>query len=389
MLNDVQIKAATAQGRVIEPAVTGDPALGDLMLLPGVWASEPAFAGHGWNMIALPFMQPGNTVAAEPGQPGQVGPFRLLLNQFNETLTFTTVDKNVPNRGAALVNAFDADQHVAALQYIQHIAQVAATDVPHTNDTPDRPKAAAAIHHEPGLFLHLFTQTGGGPDIARLATIPHGDVVLAMGFGVKTDGPPDFENIGDFSPLPVGVDADVPNNKYLEPYLNFKKAPFKGNVTAAGFPGFDPTNPLALLKSALPPGNVKTTTTLTLDSTMATGGIFNTPFVVKQASSVSMRAIFWIQELKAPGPDGKPQFVLQYAQRVLLAFFPVGGGLGAGGEYSGHISQSIPCNWPPPLPDPPKLLDKLNKWRSTVSCTTAFSSPSLRGTRHVHAAGAA
>ena len=52
-----------------------------------------------------------------------------------------------------------------------------------------------------------------------------------------------------------------------------------------------------------------------------------------------MRAIFWIQELKAPGPDGKPQFVLQYAQRVLLSFFPIGGGLGAGGDILWpHIS---------------------------------------------------
>lgn len=331
MLDDIQVKASIAEGRTIAPAVTGDPALGDLTLLPGTWANVPAFPGHGWNMIALPFMQPGNAVGPEPGQPGQIGPFRLLLNQFNETLIFTTVDKGVPNRGAALAQALDADQHLAALQYIQHVDQIAATDSPQTNNAPDTPKNAAAIHHEPGLFLHLFTQTGGGPDIARLATIPHGDAVLAMGFGVQTDGPPDFENIGDFSPLPAGVDADVQKNKYLAPYLKFKNAPFKGNIAAPGFPGFDPTNPLALLKAALPPGDIKSTTTLTLDTAMATGGISNIPFVVRQANAVSMRAIFWIQELKAPGPGGKPQFVVQYAQRVLLEFFPIGGGLGAGG----------------------------------------------------------
>lgn len=329
MLNDAQIKAVCNEGRTIVPAVAGDPVLGDLALLPGTWKNLNAFPGHGWNMIALPFMQPGNTVA--PARPGEVGPFRLLLNQFNETLEFTTVDKGVPNRGAALVKAFDADQHLAALQYIQHVDQVAAADSPATDDAPDTPKGAAAIHHEPGLFLHLFSQTGGGPDIARLATIPHGDSVLALGSGVKTDGPPDFENVGDFSPLPVGPDRDVQNNKYLAPYLKFKQAPFKGNVAAAGFPGFDPTNPLALLKGAIPPANIKSTITITLDTTLATGGISNIPFVVRQANSTSMRAIFWIQELKAPGPGGKPQLVLQYAQRVLLEFFPIGGGLGAGG----------------------------------------------------------
>ena len=337
MLAEAQLKAYVAQGRTIAPAVAGDPALGDLTQLPGVWSNVPAFQGHGWNMVALPFMQPGNTVT--PVKPGQVGPFRLLLNQFNETLTFTNVDKGVPNRGAALVNALDADQHLAALQYIQHVVQLAAADSPETNDTPDTPKGSAAIHHEPGLFLHLFSQTGRGPDIARLATIPHGDAVLAMGFGVKTDGPPDFENVGDFSPLPFGVDADVANNPYLAPYLKFKQTPFKGSISAPSFPGFDPTNPLALLKGAIPRIEVKNTTTLTLDTTMTTGGISNIPFVVRQANSVSMRSIFWIQELKSPGPGGKPQFAIQYAQRVLLAFFPIGGGLGAGGPILWpHIS---------------------------------------------------
>jgi len=329
MLTQAELTNSVANGRLIEKATPGDPALGDLTNLPGVWSSAPAFPDHGWNMIALPFMQPGNTVV--PDIPGQVGPFRLLLNQFNETLTFTTVDKGVPNRGAALVKAFDADQHLAALQYIQDIKQVEAVDSPQTKNTPDTPKAAASIHHEPGLFLHFFSQTGGGPDIARLATIPHGDAVLALGSGVTTDGPPDFDVLGDFSPLPVGVDPDIDGNPYLAPYKKFKQAPFKGNVTTPGFPGFDPTNPLALLKAAIPPANIKSTTTIIVDSTLATGGISNIPFVVKQANSVSLRAVFWIQELKALAADGKPQFVLQYAQRVLLEFFPIGGGLGAGG----------------------------------------------------------
>jgi hypothetical protein len=329
MLSANALQQSVAQGRTIVPAVAGDPALGDLTQLPGVWASVPAFTGHGWNMIALPYMQPGNNV--NPDIPGQVGPFRLLLNQFNETLTFTTVDKGVPNRGAALVNALDADQHLAALQYIQDVAQLAAVDSPATKNTPDTPKAAAAIHHEPGLFLHLFSQTGGGPDIARLATIPHGDSVLALGSGVTKSGPPDFDVLGDFSPLPIGVDPDVENNPYLAPYKQFKQAPFKGNITAPGFPGFDPTNPLALLKAAIPPASIKNTTTITLDSTLASAGISNIPFVVRQANSVSMQAVFWIQELNALGPTGKPQFVIQYAQRVLLQFFPIGAGLGAGG----------------------------------------------------------
>jgi hypothetical protein len=315
MLNANEQRAVVSAGRTITPAIPGDPALGDLTQLPGTWANADNLVGHGWNMIALPYKEPGRTV--NPDTPDQKSEFRLLLNQFNETLTFSTVDKGVPNRGAAFANVFDRDQHLAALQYIQNIVQIAAVDLPQTPDTADTPKAAAAIHHEPGLFLHLFSQTDGGPDIARLATIPHGDAVLAPGSGVVVNGPPNFDNIGDFSPLPIGPDADVDNNPYLAPYKHFKDTPFQGV--------FNPTDPLALLKAAAEGLNIKTTTVLTFDTTLATGGIHNIPFVVKQANASRMRAVFWIEELTDPDAQGNPQFMLQYAQRVLLDFFPLGG----------------------------------------------------------------
>ncbi len=312
MLNRAQLRSVVAAGRTVTTAKRGDPALGALGLLPGTWANLPSLGGHGWNMIALPFVQPGNTVT--PAQPSD---FRLLLNQHNETLTFSKVDEGVPNRGAAQSVLFDADQHLAALQYIQHVDQIEAIDFPATPDLPDTPSKAKAIHHEPGLFLHLLSQADQGPDIARLATIPHGDAVLALGHGVATDGPPRFDNIGDFTPLPIGVTPDVDNNPYLAPYKKFRDAPFK-NL-------FNPVEPLALLKTGVPP-NVKHTTTITVDTTLSTGGISNIPFVVKQANATSMRAVFWIEELDAAPVNGVPQIVLQYAQRVILEFFPAGDG---------------------------------------------------------------
>jgi hypothetical protein len=314
MLNSTELLQVVSAGRTITPAIPGDPALGDLTQLPGIWANADDLVDHGWNMIALPYKEPGRTV--NPDTPDQKSEFRLLLNQFNETLTFSIVDKGVPNRGAAFAQVFDRDQHLAALQYIQNIVQVAAVDFPQTPDTADTPKESAAIHHEPGLFLHLFSQTDGGPDIARLATIPHGDAVLALGSGVVVNGPPDFDNIGDFSPLPIGPDADVDHNPYLAPYKHFKDNPFK-NL-------FDPTNPLALLKGAVQGVKIKTTTVLTFDTTLATGGIHNIPFVTKQANASRMRAVFWIEELADLDAQGNPQFMLQYAQRVLLDFFLVG-----------------------------------------------------------------
>jgi hypothetical protein len=324
MLAQAQLKAIIGAGRRITKAVQGDPALGDLAGLPGTWQNLPNFPAHGWNMIALPFKEPGKQIT------GVSSDFRLLLNQFNETLTFSTVDNGVPNRGAAISELFDQDQHLAALQYVQSIDQVAAVDSPATSNTPDTPKGPATIHHEPGLFLHLLSETDGGPDIARLATIPHGDAVLALGSGITIKGPPDFDRVGDFSPLPIGVDADVDNNPYLAPYKQFRANPFQGL--------FDPTNPLALLKGAAQKLNIKTTTILTLDTALLTGGISNIPFVVKQANATSMRAIFWVEELENPDTEGRPQFILQYAQRVLLEFFPAGGSSSVGLIKWPHIS---------------------------------------------------
>jgi len=314
MLTPAQIKAYIDVGRVIKTAVSGDPALGPLALLPGTWANVPDLVGHGWNMIALPLKKPGSTIV--PDQPSD---FRLLLNQFNETLVFSTVDTAVPNRGAAEAIIFDKDQHLAALQYIQSISQIDAEDFPATPDTPDTPKAAAAIHREPGLFLNMFSQTEGGPDIARMGTIPHGDSLLALGNGVTFNGPPNFDHIGDFSSLPIGVNPDVDNNPYLNPYKLYRDTPFRGV--------FNPVDPLDLLKKGVP-ANVRQTTVLTLDTTLATGGVLNTPFIMKQAAATSMRAVFWIEELDAPDVDGIPQIVLQYAQKVILEFFPAPGGAG-------------------------------------------------------------
>jgi hypothetical protein len=311
MLDPNQLQAAVAAGRSQAMAVRGDPNLGTLGGLPGTWANQDELAGHGWNMIALPYVNPGSPVT--PQQPSD---FRLLLNQFDETLIFSMVDNNVPNRGAATQVLFDADQHVAALQYIQNIVQSAAADFPPTPNTNDTPKGTAGIHHEPGLMLHMLSQTGNGPDLARLATIPHGNSVNALGHGVVIQGPPDFTSIGDFSALPIGVSPDVDNDPYLLPYKTFRDAPFQGL--------FNPVDPLDLLRKAVPP-NVKTTTVLTFDTTLSTGGITSIPFVVSQANASAMRAVFWIEELDAPPVNGIPQMVLQYAQRVILEFFTVPG----------------------------------------------------------------
>ena len=305
-----------------------EPKLGPLKLLPGLWKSE----GRGWNMIALPF-----ATAPSPLD------YRLLLNQYNEVLEFKFVDDNVPNRGVEKNNpTIQTDQFIVTLDYQQAIKQVAAVDSPDSGGLAGL--AGLAIHHEPGLWLHKKNQITDSMDIARLASIPHGDSVLALGQSSEHAGASCIPHINS---LPEGVTQDKERDKdgklvldkngkdvlvnpYLRPYQQFHANPFKGNVTAPGFPGFDPTATHVLLELANQGVNIVKTTTLTVDTTNSTGGITNIPFIVRKANAVVMKSIFWIQELADKDKYGEPKLRLQYLQVVMLDFFPRRDGLPPG-----------------------------------------------------------
>jgi hypothetical protein len=300
MTNTANVERLEREGRHLEPARTGDPDLGPFQLLPGTWANKPNLPGRGWNMIALPFAQP-------PGSTFRP-PFRLLLNQFNEELKFQLVDKAVPNRGIDRIGPINTDQVIVTIDYEQAISQVAAEDFPLSGlaGPPELP-----IHHEPGLFLNMTNQIGDGPDIARLATIPHGDAALALGNARIESGPPTIPVV---NALPIGVNQDFDVNPYLLPYKHFHDNLFK-NL-------FDPTNPTALLNAANQGVDITRTTVLEFDTTVESGGINNVPFVVKQANASEMKATFFIQELAETDEQGQPKLRLQYVQVVQLDFFP-------------------------------------------------------------------
>ncbi|MCX6467118.1 MAG: heme-binding protein [Pseudonocardiales bacterium] len=308
--------ASTPSTRQVQRAVTGDPDLGPFALLPGTWANRPGLPGRGWNMIALPFAQP----AGSTFRPN----YRLLLNQYDEVLNFTLVDKAVPNRGIGPVGGVvvNTDQTVVTLDYEQGIRQIKADDFPRSGlaGAPD-----LAIHHEPGLFLNMLDQIDG-PDIARLATIPHGDAALALGTATAAEGVPAIPTV---NALPIGVDQDVDGNPYLLPYKHFRDAPFEGL--------FDPTDPTALLTAANqdPAITIHRTTKLEFDTTVATGGIHNIPFIVSQANASEMKSTFWIQEIT--DASGAAGLRLQYVQVVQLDFFPRSDG-GPGRIKWPHVS---------------------------------------------------
>ena len=312
-----------------DAVIRGDPRLGALEQLKGTWVNidptAPQAAGHMWNMIALPF-------GPAPQFPMR---YRLLLNQGNELLRFSVGDLGVPNRGDN-----QNDQKLAALMYIQEIDQIIGIDsatgadgaalTPATPDDDNTPKGAVGIHRESGIFMRIGNLTGPcdaldqpGPNIGRLASVPHGDGLLAMGFEPPADpilGAPDFDRPdlqAMFSAAPVGLGNMAPTDPYLAPYAHFQQSPFMGVVDPTkvpGFPGFDPLKPLRLLKRPL--GTVINHIELKFDSQVS-GAVVNIPFITCQASATQVTSVFWIQEVDI---DGVRRFVLQYAQRVMLEF---------------------------------------------------------------------
>lgn len=321
-------------GRKVRIARQGDDDLGPLKLLPGTWKNETAafpdrFKGRGWNMIALPFEAP-------DGNPFD---FRVLVNQYNEILSFSEIDGPVPNRGINRALNQNRDQFIFGLDYQQAIKQIIADDMPQSTvaGDPDLP-----IHHEPGFFLYITNEVtahqDGDLEIARLGSIPHGNGVLTMGVVRTFDGPPQIPTV---SGLPVGVPGVPPifsppgvpavppalNGPYLGPYAAFSGAnafrigePLPG-VTVPEFPGFDVAVPNNLLMLGMP-DNVVRTTELHFDTKYETGNIVNIPFVERQADASEMIATFWIMELDETDPNGKPVRVVAYSQTVFLDFFP-------------------------------------------------------------------
>ncbi len=309
MTNTSTLQTIAQRGRRLEVARTGDDELGPLQLLPGTWSNQPGLPGRGWNMIALPFV-------TGPSSPFN---YRLLLNQYNETLRFTLVDKGVPNRGieGSGVVATQIDQRIVTLDYEQSIAQSSADDrVADGEDAANVPPSGLAgnpglaIHHEPGLWLYMLNQAEGGLDLARLSSIPHGNSVLALGSSLTVEGMPAIPFIDG---LPIGVTRDL-DKRYLAPYRHFHDQPFRGL--------FDPVDPVALLRNANLGVAIRRTTVLEVDSTRPTAGIVNIPFIERQADAATMNVTFWIQELEEQDENGQPKLRLQYAQVVMLDFFP-------------------------------------------------------------------
>jgi hypothetical protein len=288
--------------RVASDPATANADLGLLQSLPGRWV------GRGFNLIARPARQ-GN--ASNPV-------FFLELNGTRETLEFTAIGGDIPNRGDVEKTA---DLH--AVHYLQTVADCADDSF---------------IHKEPGLWVHVPPTAENQSDTyVRQAVIPHGDSLLAESSLFTTvSGGPDIQPVNSLpfpitDPIPPLNDvthATVTNPQYLAPYLN----PNSLFPTDCLPPGLDPAatvkDPTEVLRARIKGQTFKSTDVIVISTAVKekdgtiTGGVVNIPFVIKNANAVRMDAIFWIERVSRPQFDIRQgEFLqLQYVQRVILDF---------------------------------------------------------------------
>ncbi|MBV9689918.1 MAG: hypothetical protein JO202_09425 [Ktedonobacteraceae bacterium] len=290
VVNPQLLRAAAPQDTVLKH-------LGALSELPGTWV------GSGFNLISLPDKHENKI-------------FRLKLNATQETLNFTEIGAPIPNRGSA-------QDDIAFLGV--HYFQLVSDAVTH-----------AALHLEPGMWLNLPSTTAPAepPTVVRLATIPHGDALLAQSDLVlegKTAvmGPPKIDPV-DSTPFTLNQTTGARQNETSPVYLQ----PFTQTPLPPGIPVGSIANPNLVISNAIRGQNITNTVVIRVNATPIggingtpiappnrpnnVGGIVNIPFVNVNANANSFSAIFWIETVN--NPDNTQFLQLQYTQTTILDF---------------------------------------------------------------------
>ena len=280
--------------RVAAPFALSHPKLGPLGELPGTWV------GTGFNLIARPDFKNNQ-------------PFFLEINGTLETLEFTHIGGDIPNRGSEQTDIF-----LHALHYLQQVADC---------------ETHGALHIEPGLWINVPPTTDPNvpsPTVVRHATIPHGDSLLAQSTFIDDNvaGGPTINPVDSFpftDPIIPGLNAPaknpVTNPQYLAPYSN---RTLPGCCLPSGLSlNAVVKDPTQVLIAAIKGQTIIKTVVIAISTAAAAGstGILNLPFVVRNANALQMDAIFWIETVQPT--DGEPFLQLQYVQRVILDFPPV------------------------------------------------------------------
>jgi hypothetical protein len=247
--------------RLGRDAATTSAELGPLASLVGTWIGS-----KGWELIAV------------PSTSKDVETFRLIVRPYVETITFEALGAPVPNRGGP-----NGDMFIAGLLYQTRISDL------ETNEP---------LHVENGMWLNL----GDGQEqpIVRQASIPHGDVLLALGGSLTIDGPPEI-------PLPSAVPDAGPKAAF-----NYAD----GYIEPIG--DFHPASPNMVLQQAIAGQTIVATIELSV-STDGRGSIANIPFVSTNANATQFACTYWIETVKDAATGDEIQ-QLQYSQQTDLEF---------------------------------------------------------------------
>ncbi len=282
-------------------ALGGPDPLGALAGLEGTWK------GHGFNAIWRPHNPPSQDRFLE-------------LNMTDETLVFTRINGPIPNRGLAM-----HDIDMFGLTYMQQISETST---------------GAGLHIEPGIWANVphTTDPNVPPSVVRMASIPHGTVMLAQGVAEVHPGGP--QNIPDNNILPFFFGSPQPANSdfnsVAQTFTELKlSTPTTFRFVAPGVTQAIVKNPNSVLQTALASSlqgtSMKSRTFLNVSTTHSIvkaggGGTANTAFLASSgnppggnARAAQVNATFWIETIAGTG--GQPdKHQLQYTQLVMLDF---------------------------------------------------------------------
>jgi hypothetical protein len=252
--------------------------------------------GTGFNITARPFFQ------SKP-------PFFLELNATLETLDFTAIGGDIPNRGSV-----QPDINLHALRYLQQVTDAV------TN---------SGIHIEPGLWLRVPATTNPAAEesYVRQSTVPHGDSLIAQSvFARQVTG---FPTIDPVNAIPFR-DAIIPglNTNPADPVTDpaYLAQYLEGKLPPAGLPsGLDAAStikdPTRVLNAQIAGQTIVSTIAIKVSTVAPAGGILNIPFVTKNANAAQLDAIFWLERVRHG--NGQHFMQLQYVQRVILDFLGI------------------------------------------------------------------
>jgi hypothetical protein len=188
--------------------------LGKLQELAGSWH------GAGFNLIARPDFEGKSDLY-------------LQLNQTRETLKIDPIGSSIPNRGFG-----QDDIELFGLTYLQKISDV---------------YTGGALHIEPGIWVTQpntsypdETAPDGEQIIARMATIPHGNSLLAQGITTSFDGPPTLKTAKEeyaFSAFPSFNSTPFLTLPTAPPIINAAGSSAKVTLPPPPFTQYDLTVP--------------------------------------------------------------------------------------------------------------------------------------------------